>query len=299
MPDMTMQHNIAMQQDIKMQFDDYKTLHITLAKTGYAQILLNRPQRRNAFNALMITELMRAFTALGQNDAVRCIVLKGQGKVFCAGADISMMQQIAKAHKQDNCQSALALANMLSVIDNCPKPVIAQVHGAAMGGGIGLLAVSDIVIAAKETVFALSEARLGLIPATIAPFTIRAIGQRQARRYFLTAERFNAGRAQQIGLVHEVCAIDDLAAQTSNIIDALLACGPKAQQAAKALIDSESDAPVGAAQNARLASLLADIRASAEGQEGLAAFLEKRAPSWLSQSQMSQSQMSQPKASQS
>ncbi len=254
---------------------------LTAVNQGIARLTLNRPEVKNAFNEPLIVDLDAAVRRYGADDAVRVIVLAGAGDAFSAGADLDMMRRAGAASDNDNEAGAGGLAKMLTAIYDCPKPVIALVNGLAMGGGVGLVAACDIAIAAEEAFFALSEARLGLIPAVISPYVIRAIGERQARRYFLTAERFDAETARRIGLVHMVALRVQLEATLDGALKNLSACGPMAQKEAKDLIRSVAGAPLDDALIADTAGRIARLRASPEGREGVAAFLEKRKPAWM------------------
>lgn len=247
---------------------------------GVATVTMNRPEAHNAFDDGLIGALADAFTDLGNNAKVRVILLKGAGKNFSAGADLKWMRRMSEAPRSESVTDAKRLATMLRVIDRVAKPTVAVVQGAAMGGGVGLASVCDVVIAADNAVFSLSEVRLGLIPATIGPYVVAAIGARQARRYFLTAERFAAEDALRIGLVHEVAAAADLDAAAGRVVDALLGNGPVAVAGAKMLVRDVAGRSVDEAVMDDTAGRIADIRASAEGREGVAAFLEKRKPNW-------------------
>lgn len=247
---------------------------------GIATVTMNRPEAHNAFDDALIGTLAEAVADLGGNAKVRVILLKGAGKNFSAGADLKWMRRMSEAPRPESIADAKRLATMLRVIDRVAKPTVAVVQGAAMGGGVGLAAVCDVVIAADNAVFSLSEVRLGLIPATIGPYVVAAIGARQARRYFLTAERFTAEDARRIGLVHEVAAAADLDAVAGRVVDALLGNGPVAVAGAKTLVRDVAGRAVDEAVMDDTAGRIADIRASAEGKEGVAAFLEKRKPNW-------------------
>lgn len=247
---------------------------------GVATVTMNRPEAHNAFDDALIGALADAFTDLGGNGKVRVILLKGAGKNFSAGADLKWMRRMSEAPRSESVADAKRLATMLRVIDRVAKPTVAVVQGAAMGGGVGLASVCDVVISADNAVFSLSEVRLGLIPATIGPYVVAAIGARQARRYFLTAERFTAEDARRIGLVHEVVAVADLDAAAGRVVDALLGNGPVAVAGAKTLVRDVAGRAVDQAVMDDTAGRIADIRASAEGKEGVAAFLEKRKPNW-------------------
>jgi methylglutaconyl-CoA hydratase len=248
---------------------------------GVAVVALARPEVHNAFNETLIAELTATLRALDADPAVRVVVLAGQGRSFCAGADLTWMQRMAGYGDAENLADAGALAAMLATLDRMAKPTIARVHGAAYGGGVGLVACCDVAIAVQEATFSLSEARLGLIPATIGPYVVAAIGARQARRYFLTAERFTAAEAFRIGLVHDIVPADVLDQRLDALIDALLVAGPRAQAEAKALIQAVSARPVDDSLIADTVRRIATVRASAEGREGVSAFLQRRPPAWL------------------
>ncbi|MES2934764.1 MAG: enoyl-CoA hydratase/isomerase family protein [Pseudomonadota bacterium] len=258
----------------------WQTLHLT-HQSHVATVTLNRPEVRNAFNADSIAELRQVFTLLGQDEAVRAIVLAANGKAFCAGADLQWMQQMAQFSAEENHADAVRLATMLQTIYLCPKPVVAKVQGDCVGGGVGLIAACDIVLAADTAHFCLAEVKLGLIPATIAPYVIRAMGQQAARRYFLTAERFSAQEAYRIGLLHEVVAAQSLAASVDGVVQALAANGPQALRQAKALVREMAGRAITDEVMADTAKQIAQIRASDEGREGVNAFLEKRKPAWV------------------
>ncbi|HEX8602588.1 MAG TPA: enoyl-CoA hydratase/isomerase family protein [Pseudoduganella sp.] len=259
---------------------NYDTITLDTAGT-IATITLNRPEVRNAFNEQAIAELTAAFTALGQVDGIRAIVLASNGAAYCAGADLNWMKKMAGYSEDENRADAIQLANMLRTIYTCPKPVVAKVHGDCFGGGVGLVAACDIAIAAEDAHFCLSEVKLGLIPATISPYVIKAMGENAARRYFLTAERFNAREALRIGLVHDVATGSSLDGQVEAIAGALAANSPNAVQQAKALVREIASEAITDTLVADTAHRIAQIRASGEGREGVAAFLEKRKPSWL------------------
>lgn len=247
---------------------------------GVTTIRMNRPEKHNAFDDVLIAELTDALRAAADNAAARVIVLESTGQSFSAGADLGWMKRMAGQGRAENERDAQALADLMRAIDRCPKPVLAVVQGPAFGGGVGLVACCDIAIAASEASFSLSEVRLGLIPAVISPYVAAAIGARACRRYFLTAERFDAATAQRLGLVHEVVAQTELAAARDRMIGHLLKGGPLAQRAAKDLIARVAGAPIDAALMQDTARRIADQRASDEGKEGVAAFLEKRKPNW-------------------
>ena len=250
-------------------------------RNAIAIVVLNRPEVHNAFNAQVIAELTATFAALDADDAIRAVVIAGAGRSFCAGADLNWMKAMAGYSRAQNLADAQALAAMLRTLDGMTKPTIARVHGAAMGGGVGLVACCDIAIAAQEATFALSEAKLGLIPATISPYVIEAVGTRYARRYFLTAERFDAAEAYRIGLVHDIVQQVELDERINEMLGTLLLAGPRAQAECKALIRSVAHRPIDAQVIAGTARHIADVRASPEGKEGVAAFLGKRKAAWV------------------
>jgi methylglutaconyl-CoA hydratase len=257
-----------------------KHLQITYAE-GVSTVTLDRPEVRNAFNDEVITELAAVFTELGQRDEVRCVVLAANGPAFCAGADLNWMKRMADYTRDQNVADAAALAHMLRVIYHCPKPTIARVQGDAYAGGTGLVAVCDIALAADSAQFCLSEVKLGLIPATISPYVIRAMGARAAHRYFLTAERFSAAEALRIGFVHEVVAADQLDAKFGDIARSLVQAGPAAVKACKALLQDVAGHEISQLLVDRTVQGIADIRVSDEGCEGIQSFLGKRKPGWL------------------
>ena len=246
-----------------------------------ATVTLNRPEVRNAFNDESITALTEAFTALGANDAVRVIVLAASGPGFCAGADLNWMRRMAEYSREENLADAAQLAEMLRLLYTCPKPTVARVQGDVFAGGMGLVAACDIAVSVDTASYCLSEVRLGLIPATIGPYVVRAMGPRAAHRYALTAERFSAAEALRIGFVHEVVAADALDAKLGEITSALANAGPAAVRASKRLVQDVAEREIDAALIARTVEGIADIRASAEGREGIQAFLQKRKPAWL------------------
>lgn len=259
---------------------DYQTL--TIAVDGkLATITLNRPDVRNAFNETTIAEITLAFDQLGRDDTVRAIVLAANGPAFCAGADLNWMKKMAGYTHAENNADALQLAEMLRTIYLCPKPVVARVQGDCYAGGMGLVAACDVIVAVEEASFCLSEVKLGLIPATISPYVIKAMGENAARRYFLTAERFGAQEALRIGFAHEVVPAEALDAKVAEIVKALLANSPNAVQQAKVLVREIAGQTVNDALLADTAERIAHIRASEQGREGVQSFLEKRKPNWL------------------
>ncbi|MBC7499891.1 MAG: enoyl-CoA hydratase/isomerase family protein [Herminiimonas sp.] len=247
-----------------------------------ATVTLNRPDVRNAFNETAIAEITQAFRELGDNPIVRAIVLAARGPAFCAGADLNWMKKMAAYTPDENRADAAQLAEMLRTIYVCPKPVVAKVQGDCYAGGMGLVAACDIAIAVDEANFCLSEVKLGLIPATISPYVIKAMGENAARRYFLTAERFSAQEALRIGFVQSVVTADALDAVTDEIVKALVSASPNAVKEAKRLVRDVAGAAVTSELIAETAERIAVIRASDEGREGVRSFLEKRKPGWLS-----------------
>lgn len=245
-----------------------------------ARVFLNRPEVRNAFNDGVIAELTEAFAALGADTTLRCIVLGGHGKAFCAGADLSWMRAMAGYAWEENRADAQRLADMLWTIWRCPVPVVGRIHGDCYAGGVGLAAVCDVLVASEAAGFCLSEAKLGLLPATIGPYVIKAMGEQQARRWFVTAERFDAARAQAMGFVHEVVAPEALDAKLDELVATIVANGPMAVRACKRLVQDLAGRAIDDALRADTARRIADIRASDEGREGVQAFLGKRTPAW-------------------
>ena len=256
------------------------TLEIVRQGAQVVEVWLNRPDVRNAFNEGVIQELTATFSRLGQDPDLRAIVLGGRGKAFCAGADLGWMRSMADYSWQQNHEDAAGLAQMLWTIWSCPLPVVGRVQGDCYAGGVGLAAVCDVLVAAEGVHFCLSEARLGLLPATIGPYVVRALGEQASRRYFTSAERFSAERAHALGFVHELAAPDQLDGKVAEIVAALVANGPAAVKACKQLVKDVAGRPVDAALRDDTARRIADIRASAEGREGVQAFLNKRDPSW-------------------
>jgi len=244
-------------------------------------VALNRPDVHNAFNETLIGELTNVLQALDADASVRAVVLTGHGGTFCAGADLNWMKKMAGYGPEENLADVQALALMLRTLYGVSKPTIACVRGTAFGGGVGLVACCDIAVAAHDAIFSLSEAKLGLIPATISPYVIEAIGARQARRYFLSAERFTAAEAFRIGLVHDIVPEPELDTRVNELLGALLVAGPRAQLECKALIRGVAHRPIDADVIAGTAEHIAAVRASPEGKEGVAAFLGKRPAKWV------------------
>ena len=246
-----------------------------------ARITLNRPDVRNAFNDEVIAELTQAFTQVGQDPQVRAVVLAADGPAFCAGADLNWMRRMADYTRAENLADAGALAEMLRTIHGCLKPTIARVQGDVFAGGVGLVAACDMAVSVDTATYCLSEVKLGLIPATISPYVIRAMGARAAQRYFLTAERFSAAEAHRIGMVHEVVSAVQLDAKVAELTQALVSASPNAVRSCKMLVNEVAGSDIDAALIAKTVEGIADIRASAEGKEGVQSFLQKRKPSWL------------------
>lgn len=263
----------------------YTTLFIEQTRPGCATIQLNRPQVRNALNGDMIDELTQAVKQCQEDLAVRVIILTGQGGYFCAGADINSMKTAATYTYDQNIKEAQRLALLFRTIDLCPKPTVAVVEGGAFGGGLGLLAVCDVVIAHEETIFSLSEVRLGLVPGVISPYLVKAIGARQSQRLTLTAERFSAKEALHLGLVHRTFATDNPLDNKEKIVgfylDQLLKGSPQAQTRVKQLFRDIVQTENNDARRHITTTAIAEARASSEGKEGLQAFLEKRLPTWI------------------
>jgi methylglutaconyl-CoA hydratase len=256
-------------------------LGITEPSRYTAQITLLRPDVRNAFNDEVIAELTQAFAQLGARDDVRCIVLAADGPAFCAGADLNWMRKMADYSRDENLADAAKLAEMLRVIYECPKPTVVRVQGDAIAGGMGLVAACDIAVSVDTAHYCLSEVKLGLIPATISPYVIRAMGARAAHRYFLTAERFSAAEALRIGFVHEVVPADQLDVKVGEVTAALCSVSPNAVKACKKLVQDVALREMSQPLVAQTVAGIADIRSSSEGREGVLSFLQKRKPSWL------------------
>jgi methylglutaconyl-CoA hydratase len=257
-------------------------LLVEIASNGTATITFNRPDRHNAFDDAMIKDLAAALHAVRSNEAVRVLILAGRGKSFSAGADLNYMKRAALFSKEENIEDAMCLGRMLLTLRTMPVPTVALVQGAAFGGGVGLVAACDIVVAASSAQFALTEVKLGLVPAMISPFVIDAIGPRHARRYFQTAERFDAAQARRLGLVHEVSDEEALFERRDDIIQDILSGGPEAVSHAKTLVTDVSEFAVDDALLRDLAGRIAGRRAAPEGIEGITAFLERRQPAWRS-----------------
>jgi methylglutaconyl-CoA hydratase len=259
---------------------NYQTLLVEI-KHGVGIVWINRPKLRNAIDETVIVELTTAMRALDNDPAVRIVVLAGAGESFCVGADLNWMQRMADCSLEQNRADAMNFATMLHTINTLKKPTIARVHGAAFAGGVGLVAACDLAVAAYEAEFCLSEVRIGLIPATIAPYVVQAVGERTARRYFLSAERFTAAEAYRIGLVSDIAPLNELDARINELLGHLIQGGPEAQALAKEWIRTVAGAPITPDLVKESAARLAAVRTSEEGREGLRSFLAKRRPAWL------------------
>jgi len=245
-----------------------------------ARVWLDRPEVRNALNGALIRELAAAFESLAEDAGLRAIVLGGSGKAFCAGADLAFMREVGSYTWEQNRADAEALAEMLWRMYTCAVPVVARIHGDCYAGGLGIASVCDVRVAAVVATFSLSEARLGLLPATISPYVVRAMGEQAARRYFVTAERFGAAEAKAMGFMHEVCEPAALDAKIEEIVAALVANGPMATRACKRLVQDVAGREITPELRAETARSIADMRASPEGKEGVQSFLDKRKPAW-------------------
>ncbi len=261
-----------------MEKKPYKTIEYSRAE-NIARIIFNRPEVHNAFNSLMISELDVAFEKVMKDPSIRIVVLSGRGKSFCAGADIKWLRDIVNYSFEQNLEESLQLAEVLYKIYMLPKPTIAMVNGAAIGGGTGFLSVCDIAIAAEEAKFGLSEVKIGLVPAAISPYVVRKIGESKAREYFLTGHRISAQKALEIGLINEVVPKNKLEERVEELIEQFLASGPEAIASCKELI---LNVPRMSLEDVKAytARMIANLRISDEGQEGMSAFLEKRKPRW-------------------
>ena len=255
-------------------------LHIS-QQGSVLTIALNRPEVRNAFNDEVIQELTHAFHALGQRTDVRAVVLAAVGPAFCAGADLNWMRRMADYTRAENVADAGALAAMLHAIYTCPQPTIARIQGDVYAGGVGLVAVCDMAVSIDSATYCLSEVKLGLIPATIGPYVMRAMGARAAHRYFLTAEKFDAAESHRLGFVHAVVPVALLDAKVDELVQSVVSAGPAAVQACKGLLHEVAEQEINAALIARTVDAIADIRTSPEGREGVQSFLQKRKPHWL------------------
>lgn len=258
----------------------YETIEVCSPSPYCVEIWLARPQLRNAIDETMFAELTDAFRRIADDERVRAVVIGGRGPAFCAGGDLNYMRRTGGYSRDENRRDALLAAELWHTIHACPLPVIARVHGDCYAGGMGLVAVSDVVLASRTVAFCLSEARIGLLPATIGPYVVKAMGEQAARRYFVTAERFSAERAMATGLVHEVCEPGELDERLAAVVASVVANGPHAVRACKRLVREVAGRQIDEPLRERTAELLADLRATPEGQEGVQAFLSKRPPEW-------------------
>ncbi|MGV8949018.1 MAG: enoyl-CoA hydratase/isomerase family protein [Candidatus Paracaedibacter sp.] len=258
---------------------------IVEALKGVAKITLNRPLVHNALDDYVIKNLSQAFLEFGHDPAVRAIILAANGQIFSAGADLNHMKRVSTYTFKKNVEEAKKLSRLLDIIDKCPKPTVACVQGAAFGGGVGLIAACDIAICVEEAFFCLSEVKWGLIPAMISPYVINAIGQRQVRRYVLTADRMSAVEALRLGLIHQVVGEGELEATAESLVISILKGSPEAIKASKELIRFVESRPIDESIHEETAQRLAKVRSSIEGQEGMNAFLAKRLPSWIPKSE--------------
>lgn len=260
-------------------------IQLTKSTNGVATVTLNRPEKHNAFNEQVIKQMTDVFREVDADDSIHLMILAANGTNFSAGADLEWMKRMASYGYEGNLEDAQGLAEMLRTLNFLSKPTIARVQGAVFGGAVGLVSCCDIAVAAESANFCLSEVKIGLIPATISPYVIAAMGERAARRYFISAERFSAEQAQYIGLVSEVCQLDELDLCVSKLATQILNNSPAAVKAAKQLVADVSKVPISNALIEDTSQRIATIRTSAEGQEGLSAFLEKRSPAWLNNSE--------------
>jgi len=263
-----------------MKKNKHKTI-IYKKENQVAQIILNRPKVHNAFNSTMISELLEVFQEIKDDSFIRVVILTGKGKSFCAGADLNWMKEIINYSFDQNLKESLEIAELLHTIYSIPKPTIAKVNGAAIGGGVGFLSACDIVLAANTAKFGLSEVKIGLIPAAISPYVVRRIGESKAREYFLTGERIHAERARELGLVNHFYSPQKLEEETQNMVSQLLSSGPNAIANCKQLLFKVPQISLTEAKEFT-ARMIADLRISKEGQEGMNSFLEKRKPNWVS-----------------
>jgi methylglutaconyl-CoA hydratase len=266
-----------------METTPANVLDVSRPAPHVARVWLNRPDVRNAFDDEVIAALAATFESLARDEDLRVVVLGAHGKAFCAGADLNWMRAMAGYSWEQNRADAQQLADMLAILDSCPVPVVGRIQGDCYAGGMGLAAICDVLVAVDSATFCLSEARLGLLPATISPYVIRALGEQACRRYMVTAERFSAARAHALGFVHELCSADELDVKVDALVATLVANGPRATRACKQLVRDVSGAPLDDQLRTETARRIADIRASEEGKEGLQSFLQKRKPGWLPQ----------------
>ncbi len=251
-----------------------------VSDNGIGTITLNRPDRHNAFDDTMIEELTECLNLFNQNSSIRVIVLNATGENFCAGADLNWMKRMSTYDWDENYQDSLKLAALMQTLFDCNKPTVAFVQGASYGGGVGLVACCDIVLASEKSTFCLSEVKLGLLPAVISPYVVKAIGARNAKRYFATAESFNAVEAREMNLVHKIYSAEEFDVKTKNYLNKLTDNGPDAVQLSKQLVNLVSEKIIDETLIKKTAMLISDVRSSKEGKEGVSAFLEKRKPDW-------------------
>jgi methylglutaconyl-CoA hydratase len=259
-----------------------QSISVKVSQSGVAKITMNRPELHNAFDDQVIKELTNAIRKIDNNQNIRLLVLAAEGKSFSAGADLNWMKRMATYSWEENYQDSLKLAGLMQALHDCSKTTIAIVQGAAFGGGVGLVACCDIVLASDKALFSLSEVKLGLIPSVISPYVVKAIGERNSKRYFASAEKFDAQEAKLIQLVHKVIGHDELQNFAKDYINKILANGPQAMRQAKQLVNHVVDKPIDEELVLETAQRIADIRASSEGREGVSAFLEKRPTNWSS-----------------
>ena len=259
---------------------EFETIDLNTDELGVCSLTLNRPEVHNAFDERMIAEVTAALESAADEDAVRVLVIRGSGKSFSAGADINWMRRMADYDESQNYEDAQRMSTMMDSLYRFPKPTLASVHGSVFGGGVGLVACCDMAIACDKTIFSLSEIKLGLIPSVISPYVVEAIGIRNARRYFLSGERFTASTAVQLGLINECCSIVDLNHKTDSLVAELLQGAPNAQTIAKSLLQNVLKNQIDQDIKNQTARIISQVRASEEGREGTSAFLEKRTPNW-------------------
>jgi methylglutaconyl-CoA hydratase len=261
------------------QSNEYSTIILSRRDEHSVQITLNRPDLHNAFNETLIAELSECFKSLGQDETVQLIILTGEGKSFCAGADINWMKSMVAYSREENLKDSQNLADMFKIINECPKPVIGRINGSAFGGGVGLVAVCDIAVAVDSAKFSFSEVKLGIIPAVVSPYVLKKIGPGHARQLFITGERFDSQTAQNIGLIHRTAKLEDIDEKIDETVKMLSANGPRAMHEVKLLISNWYDLNEESYRKYTVEKI-AELRTAPEGHEGLEAFLAKRKPSW-------------------
>ncbi len=263
-----------------VEVQKFETILLTIDEVGVCSLTLNRPEVHNAFNEIMIEEISQALESVDDHPGIRVLTLRGAGKSFCAGADINWMRRMADYSEAQNVEDAGKMSSMMHRLYQFPRPTVAMIHGNVFGGGVGLVACCDIAIASEETIFSLSEVKIGLIPSVISPYVVEAIGVRNARRYFLTGERFNAATAFSLGLIHEWHDSEHFHQSDQKILKELLQSAPSAQTTAKAQLQNVVAKPITPELRDETIRMIANVRASDEGREGTSAFLDKRPPSW-------------------